>query len=188
MARQISNFCEICRATQKHLFINMKNIDFRQALEKDRALLLHFEQNLITHERPFDPNLKVVDVLYYNMDYLLHDPKVHFIVAIDISTNNDTPIACGYVKLLPNATNKYSDPYYGYVGFMYTEPAYRGKGIAQQILKRLIAWSEQQEVTQIVLEVYEKNQSAVRAYKKAGFETLTNLMLYRNFRLWTELS
>jgi ribosomal protein S18 acetylase RimI-like enzyme len=157
----------------------MKNIYFRQAAEKDRALLLGFEQNLIAHERAFDLNLKAADALYYNMDYLLHDPRVHFIVAIDNSANNDTPVACGYVKLLPNATNKYADPYYGYVGFMYTEPTYCGKGIAQQVLKHLIAWSEQQEVTQIVLEVYEKNQSAVRAYEKAGFETLMSTMLYR---------
>lgn len=156
----------------------MTNLHIREASEKDRPILLNFEQNLIEYERPFDPYLKTKEVVYYDMDYLLNDPQVYFVVATDGTQNNDIPIACGYAKLLPNPTGKYPNSYYSYIGFMYTEPAYRRQGIAQQILSQLVAWSKQQQVSQIVLDVYSQNHNAIKAYQKAGFEGFTTLMIY----------
>ena len=154
----------------------MAPIQLRKATEHDRSTLLRFEQNLIEHERPFDPDLKTHDALYYDMDFLLHSKQVHFVVAYN-TTQADVPIACGYVKRMPNAP-KYTDPFHAYIGFMYTEPAYRGHGIAQQILNELVTWSQAQGMQQIILEVYQQNQNAVKAYEKVGFRPQIVQMRY----------
>jgi GNAT superfamily N-acetyltransferase len=60
--------------------------------------------------------------------------------------------------------------YHSYLGFMYVDPAYRGKGINKLILNSLKCWSKAKNVNHLYLEVYADNKPAVRAYEKAGFE------------------
>ncbi|NRB82075.1 MAG: GNAT family N-acetyltransferase, partial [Saccharospirillaceae bacterium] len=50
------------------------------------------------------------------------------------------------------------------------EFSHRGKGINNQIMNKLLSWSESQGANDFYLDVYSKNESAIKAYQKAGFE------------------
>ena len=52
---------------------------------------------------------------------------------------------------------------------MYVEPAHRGKGVSDAIIRRLIDWAREGGLAEIRLEVYPGNAAAIRAYEKAGF-------------------
>lgn len=59
---------------------------------------------------------------------------------------------------------------------MYVKPDHRGKGVNKLILDELTNWSRDQGVSEIRLEVYADNESAVKAYEKTDFEPLLLLM------------
>ncbi len=60
-------------------------------------------------------------------------------------------------------------PQHAYLGFMYTAPAHRGKGVNQEIMIVLEEWSKSQGITEMRLDVYHSNTQAIHAYEKAGF-------------------
>mgnify|MGYP003314595767 FL=1 len=51
---------------------------------------------------------------------------------------------------------------------MYVIPKYRGQGINGQIMNDLINWGKAQGYTEFQLDVYAENESAIKAYAKAG--------------------
>ena len=53
---------------------------------------------------------------------------------------------------------------------MFVEPEYRGQRINQLIVDGLIQWSRSKGVYEIILDVYDGNTAAIRAYEKVGFE------------------
>ena len=58
---------------------------------------------------------------------------------------------------------------YAYLGFMFTEERFRGKGINAKIINALIQWCKLKNIFEIRLDVYNQNASAIKAYEKAGF-------------------
>ena len=52
---------------------------------------------------------------------------------------------------------------------MFVDGAWRGKGVNKQILDGLKQWVKSQGIGELRLEVYQQNESAIRAYEKAGF-------------------
>ncbi len=152
----------------------MNQIEIREARLDDLPILLQFEQGIIDYERPFDPTLDVDPISYYNLEELIHSEKAHVLVA----ETNGQLVGSGYAKVL--AAKKYLDhEQYSYLGFMYTDPKYRGIGINQQIVDGLKNWSKSKGVLEMRLEVYDENASAVRAYGKAGFKKNLVEMRYR---------
>jgi GNAT superfamily N-acetyltransferase len=83
--------------------------------------------------------------------------------------HGDELVGCGYAQIRQSKQAHVQDKH-AYVGFIYVTPAYRGKGINQRIMDNLFAWSESRGVNDIMLDVYFANESAIRAYQKAGFE------------------
>nr|WP_246029074.1 GNAT family N-acetyltransferase [Parashewanella tropica] len=57
-----------------------------------------------------------------------------------------------------------------YLGVMYVLPEYRGQGINKLMLDKIIAWSKERGVSDFYLDVYSANDSAIKAYEKAGFQ------------------
>ena len=55
---------------------------------------------------------------------------------------------------------------------MFVDPAYRSQGINGKIMDVLKQWAIKQELTELRLEVYDENISAIKAYAKAGFSRL----------------
>ncbi len=148
----------------------------REATFKDLPKLLEFEQGVIEAERPFDPTIRPSPVLYYDLEELLTSKDAKVVV----EEEDNKIIACGYAKV------KMARPYldhqkYAYLGFMFTHPDHRGKGVNGKILDALKAWSFENGLTEIRLSVYEDNLPAVHAYEKYGFKKhLVEMRLPRN--------
>tara|TARA_Y100000814_G_scaffold243894_1_gene188720 strand:+ start:307 stop:624 length:318 start_codon:yes stop_codon:yes gene_type:complete len=78
-------------------------------------------------------------------------------------------VASGYA--IPKKARHYLDhEFYAYLGFMYTDENFRGKGINAQIVDGLKQWSQEQGYKEIRLTVYNENLPAIRAYEKVGFK------------------
>jgi ribosomal protein S18 acetylase RimI-like enzyme len=139
----------------------------REAILDDLPELLAFEQALIKAERPFDPTLKEGEIHYYNIREMILAPHIYLIVAV---TDNRL-IASGYARI-DKAQPYLEFTHFAYLGFMYVDPAYRSQGINGKIMEVLKQWAIKQELTELRLEVYDENISAIKAYAKAGFSRL----------------
>jgi len=142
------------------------DIEIRNANLADMDTLLEFEQQVIAAERPFNDDIKNELISYYDLEELIASDKAEVLVA----EMNNKLVGSGYAKILS------SKPYmkhthHAYLGFMYVEPAYRGKGINKLILNSLKEWSKDKGVFNFSLDVYAENQPAIRAYEKAGFKS-----------------
>ena len=147
----------------------MNQITIRKANLKDLPILLKFEQSLIAAERPFDPTLKRTNTTYYNINEMITAAHIYLAVA----EFNNQIISCGYARI-EKAKKALQHIHFGYLGFMYTQPKYRGKGINKLIIEHLISWCKKQNIHEIRLHVYHGNEAALKAYKKIGF---TNYMI-----------
>ena len=142
----------------------MIELNFRVAEKSDLPTLYEFEQGIVLAERPFDPTLKDGHINYYDIKAMIDCKDTEVMVALD----GDTLIASGYVKI------RQAKPYqkfenYAYVGFMYVKPKYRGQGISQKLLEQLKSWAQAKDLTELRLEVYDRNESALKAYQNFGF-------------------
>lgn len=142
----------------------MENIQIRKATLADLPVLLDFEQGIIAAERPFDNSLQDGDIHYYDIAAMVAASHI----AVLVAECNGELVGSGYVRI-QDAKPYLKFPQYAYLGFMYVPPAHRGKGINKLIIEGLKAWAMQQGITEIRLDVYAANDSAVKAYEKAGF-------------------
>lgn len=72
----------------------------------------------------------------------------------------------GNVKFEPVDTRKA----YAVMGMLIGESAYRGKGVAAEVLAAIGEWLKRYRgINEIVLEVHPDNTAAIRAYEKAGY-------------------
>lgn len=143
----------------------MNHFTIRAARFEDLEILYRFEQGIVTAERPFNVTLKPGHINYYDLKEMLTMPHVYIAVALD----GDKLIGSGYARI------ESSKPYlqhkqHSYLGFMYVEPGYRGQGVNQLIIDALKEWSVSKGIYELRLDVYNNNQTAIRAYEKAGFE------------------
>jgi GNAT superfamily N-acetyltransferase len=139
-------------------------VEVRKATETEIETLLAFEREIIKAERPFDNSLKEGEIHYYDLVELIRSESAEVLVAVV----NSEVVGSGYAKILPaEPYQKYTE--YASLGFMYVKPGFRGQGINQKILYRLIDWAKSQHLTEVRLEVYDKNTIAKNAYMKAGF-------------------
>lgn len=143
----------------------MDGIKIRPALLSDLPVLQKFEQGVIQAERPLDPTIKKDPVHYYDLESMILDKDVAVIVA----EYEDRIVASGY-GMAKRARHYLDHTYYAYLGFMYTNPEFRGKGVNQKILSTLKDWAISRDLTEIRLTVYEDNPGALRAYEKFGFK------------------
>ena len=143
----------------------MNEIRIRRARQEDLEVLLGFEQELIKAERPMDPTIRKGKVHYYDIQEMLTAPDVALMVAVA----GGRLVGCGYAR--PKPARSYLDhQYYAYLGFMYTIPEYRGKGVNRKIVAALREWSNASGFRELRLTVYDTNTQAIRAYEKAGFQ------------------
>ena len=148
-----------------------KNITIRPAANTDLPKLAEFLQTLVDAERPFDPTLKEGEIFYYDIQELIVDKATEIMV---VESNNEI-IGSGYAQIRP------AKPYekhevFGYLGFMFVSPEFRGQGISGLLLTALKKWILDQGITEVRLQVYDENEAAVRAYEKAGFKKIVTTM------------
>jgi GNAT superfamily N-acetyltransferase len=143
----------------------MSKINIRKARLEDLNILLEFEQGIITAERPYDPTLKEGKINYYDIEKMITAAHIEVVVA-EIGAKI---VGSGYARI--EAAKPYlNHDNYAYLGFMYTDPRHRGKGINAIIIEALKEWCLSQKITELRLDVYNDNPSAIRAYEKVGFK------------------
>jgi len=143
----------------------MEKIDIRAATLADLPVLLEFEQGVIAAERPFNPTIREGHVQYYDIPGLITSDHILLVVA----ELDGVLIGCGYARIEPADRHYLIHAQHAYLGFMYTRPEYRGRGVNRMIIAALEAWAKERDMTEMVLEVYYDNNSAIRAYEQAGF-------------------
>jgi ribosomal protein S18 acetylase RimI-like enzyme len=142
-----------------------KGISIREAEIKDLPTLLKFEQEIILAERPMDPTIRKGRVNYYDLGELITSKEAQVLVAC----SGLQVVASGYARI-KEARHYLDHSLYGYLGFMYTLPEYRGRGINAKIIEGLKNWVFSKGLTEIRLTVYDDNEPALRAYEKVGFK------------------
>lgn len=140
------------------------NVIIRKATLADLPALLRFEQGVIDAERPMDADLKRTEMHYYDIKELIESPKIELLVA----EVDGQPVGSGYAKI-EVAKSWHNFDHHAYLGFMYTDPAHRGKGINPALVNKLKEWCRAQGVYNLALEVYHNNPAALKAYEKVGF-------------------
>ena len=140
-------------------------IHIRKATLDDLTILLEFEQGIIATERPFDPTLKEGKISYYNLEKMISAADVEVVVAVQ----EEQIIGSGYARI-EDAKPYLNHKLYAYLGFMFTHPDHRGKGVNTQIIEALSHWVRSYGISEMRLDVYNGNPSAIRAYEKAGFK------------------
>ncbi len=144
--------------------MDINAVTIREARPEDLKTLLDFEQEVIKAERPFDPTIRQPPVNYYDLKALLLDKEV----GVYVAEYEGKLVSSGY-GMVRKARHYLDHENYAYLGFMYTLPEFRGKGINQMILDALKAWAKKMGLIELRLTVYEDNLPAIRAYEKAGF-------------------
>lgn len=143
----------------------MNDFVVRTARLEDLKVLLEFEQGIIQAERPMDPTLAPDPISYYDIAEMINSYNAEVIVV----EYDSEVIASGYAKV-KRALHYLDHEHYSYLGFMYTIPEFRGKGINKLIIDALRSWSAAKGLKEIRLTVYEENIGAIKAYEKVGFK------------------
>lgn len=143
----------------------MSKITVRKANSGDLTQLLRFEQGVIAAERPYDSTLKEDPITYYDLKQLVLSEEA----AVVVAEIEGEVIGSGHATI--KQARAYLDhAVYVNLGFMYTVPEHRGKGVNQKIINALKDWAKAKGITEIRLTVYQDNESAIAAYEKAGFK------------------
>lgn len=142
----------------------MDKIKIRYATEDDLHELLQFEQEIIRAERPMDPTIRKGPVYYYELEEMIHDPDIALVVAELAGKLLASGYACS-----KKARGYLDHDHYAYLGFMYTIPEFRGKGVNRRIIEALRQWAFARGLKELRLTVYDLNDPAIRAYERAGF-------------------
>jgi RimJ/RimL family protein N-acetyltransferase len=137
----------------------------RPATKEDLPILDKFMDGLVDAERPMDVTIKDGKVVYYNLeDFINSDKAVLYVVEL-----NNELVASGYAKIKQDRVYLKHDQH-AYLGFMFVPEKHRGNGYNKLIVDALLEWSKSKNITEIRLDVYNSNPSAIRAYEKAGFK------------------
>lgn len=139
-------------------------INCRKATLEDLPTLKEFEQGVVIAERPFNPSIGE-DIVYYDLPALIEATDATVIVA----TVASKIVASGYARKMA-ASDYLNYRHFAYLGFMYVDPAYRGKGINKLIMQQAIDWAKAAGLSVLHLDVYSENEGAIKAYKKVGFK------------------
>ncbi len=142
----------------------MANSTIRPAVTADLPTLREFEQGVILAERPMDPTIKPGAIRYYDLPAMIASPDVELLVA----ELDGALVGSGYARIEP-ARHYLIHAVHAYLGFMYVDPAHRGKGINTLIIEALRQWARSRQITELRLDVYVENIRAIKAYEKAGF-------------------
>lgn len=98
--------------------------------------------------------------------------KVQNIQHVIVCYRDDKPIGCGAFREYAHQKVE--------IKRMFVLPAYRGHGIAFNILKELELWALELSNTACVLETGKKQPEAISLYKKAGYDFIESYGQYKN--------
>ncbi|MEP4051287.1 MAG: GNAT family N-acetyltransferase [Litorimonas sp.] len=123
-------------------------IIIRSAAPSELLVLKSFEQGIITAERPFDRTLKADPISYYDIGELIASDDAEVAVA----ELDGKLVASGYAQKRRSRDYVVSD-YHAFIGFLYVDPAYRGKSINKLVLNHLFDWPQRNDLPDVHLTV-----------------------------------
>lgn len=140
-------------------------IVIRAARVDELPRLKAFEQGIVRAERPYDHTLRPDPISYYDIAELITSPDAEVAVA----EIGGQLVGSGYAKR-KRSRHYVSPDEHAFIGFLYVEPAFRGRGINKLVLDHLFDWARANALPEIHLTVYDENSPAIRAYEKVGFQ------------------
>ena len=143
----------------------MEQFLVRKATLADLDILYDFEQRIIRAERPFDTTLDKDPLSYYDLKGLMQADN-----ALVLLAEADSKVIGSGFGHIREARPYLDHSHYAHLGFMYTDPDYRGKGVNKTIVRALMEWSRSKKITELRLTVYQGNAPAIKAYEKVGFK------------------
>lgn len=96
--------------------------------------------------------------------------KIDSIKNVVVAYENETAVSCGAFKEYESGVAE--------IKRMFTLPAYRGKGIAAEVLRELEKWAGESDFTETILETGFKQPEAIRLYEKSGYTRIPNYGQY----------
>ena len=150
---------------------------FRYALKKDVPQLSLLRVNMLNEENAYTQAFN--DLLLNNTSAFLINGQEQNTVSIILAEQESEIIAMGcisYFALPPNDWCPSGKT--AYIGNVYTVPQYRNKGIAKEILTRLIKDAKERSCERILLNT---SKSGEKLYKEIGFEFSPTAMAFYPF-------
>ena len=111
------------------------------------------EQALINSDRSFDNTIKA-QANYYDIEEMITASNAEIVVA----ELNHEIIGSGFARI-ENSKPYLKHQNHAYLGFMYVDPNYRGKGVNQKIIEALKQWAISQHINEMQSRVYNNNLS-----------------------------
>jgi len=96
--------------------------------------------------------------------------KIDTIKHVIVARIGDDVVGCGAIKSYDDSTME--------VKRMFTDPSFRGKGIAAIILNELENWSRELKMKRCILETGIKQHEAIALYKKCDYVIIPNYGQY----------
>ncbi|MCJ7806446.1 MAG: GNAT family N-acetyltransferase, partial [Clostridia bacterium] len=80
-------------------------------------------------------------------------------------------VVTGTVSLHLGHYSTWDDNWYGHIEDVIVDPAYRGRGLASELLRHVISAAREQNLSRLELFTTNNNHAARRIYEKLGFNT-----------------
>ena len=77
-----------------------------------------------------------------------------------------------YYQLIPSVSNPSGNT--GYLQNVYTRPEYRGRGLASELVKRIVEDAKKRKVSRLLLNATDMGRTV---YEKIGFQNTVNEMI-----------
>lgn len=91
-------------------------------------------------------------------------------VVTQIAADHPAGTLCGFVWLVL-CHNNWTGERYGYINNLYVNPANRGEGLGDELLRHAESWFKARRVTRLRLTVTSSNSAACRLYERMGYST-----------------
>jgi GNAT superfamily N-acetyltransferase len=91
-----------------------------------------------------------------------------------VTTANSAKIACLWLGIAIDQVNGVRHPN---VLLVYVDPVYRRQGIGKALMQHAEAWAKDRGYTQMGLQVFTANQSAIELYQQLGYQARSISMM-----------
>jgi GNAT superfamily N-acetyltransferase len=159
--------------------MKFENGDFliKTAEEKDIPVVLNMRKKLFSDtgvpRDAFSDDLDSTLLQDYTDAYKRKD-MLHFL-AYDRETDGQPAAIAGLLLKRDFPYYLFKPGYYGWVIDVYTEPEYRGRGLATRLLEKVRLWGQEKGVAE--LKLISASQNARKIYEKFGFRPTSEMSM-----------
>ncbi|WP_107668446.1 N-acetyltransferase [Cyanothece sp. BG0011] len=144
----------------------------KQGKTQDKAKLLKFMQ--LTYEELFPEQSNFTHLSTTVEQYLSSKTPLWWIEYQSENSTKSEQVACLWMG---TGVDQVSGDRYGHIFLIYVKPNHRRQGLATILIEKGQQWVQEQGYHQIGLQVFERNQAALKLYNKLGFSPQSYLML-----------